>query len=151
MATAGALSLKDRMKMFESQSSKSVQREVVGQAERAGDIRSKISNWGISESSNSYNQVFHAALQLRFIFSASALLWLHSASDAPNTPPLRTQTNEYRQVNNFIATNLNSSHLKIIRTRKKRFKLLLAHLWTFTDKCSNFPRYLYFSYTRFRT
>jgi len=56
MATAGALSLKDRMKMFESQSSKSVQREVVGQAERAGDIRSKISNWGISESSNSYNQ-----------------------------------------------------------------------------------------------
>jgi len=56
MATAGALSLKDRMKMFESQSSKSVQREVVGQAERAGDIRSKISNWGISESSNNYNQ-----------------------------------------------------------------------------------------------
>jgi len=56
MATAGALSLKDRMKMFESQSSKSVQREVVGQAERAGDIRSKISNWGSSEPSNSNNQ-----------------------------------------------------------------------------------------------
>ena len=105
MATAGALSLKDRMKMFENQSSKSVQREVVGQAERAGDIRSKISNWGVSESSNGYSQVFHAALQLRFIFSASASLWLHSANDAPNTPLLRTQTNENRQVNNFIAKN----------------------------------------------
>lgn len=56
MATSGALSLKDRMKMFENQSSKSVQREVVGQAERAGDIRSKISNWGVSDSSNGYSQ-----------------------------------------------------------------------------------------------
>ena len=57
MATSGALSLKDRMKMFENQSSRSVQREVVGQAERAGDIRSKISNWGVSDSTNSYSQV----------------------------------------------------------------------------------------------
>ncbi|CAG5099792.1 Oidioi.mRNA.OKI2018_I69.XSR.g16688.t1.cds [Oikopleura dioica] len=56
MATSGALSLKDRMKMFENQSSRSVQREVVGQAERAGDIRSKISNWGVSDSTNSYSQ-----------------------------------------------------------------------------------------------
>ncbi len=68
MATAGALSLKDRMKMFESQSSKSVQREVVGQAERAGDIRSKISNWGTSESSNSNNQVFSVSSSIEFYF-----------------------------------------------------------------------------------
>ena len=52
----GTMSLRERMKMFENQNSgRTLPRETVTQAERASDIRSKISSWGQGTSSNQYH------------------------------------------------------------------------------------------------
>merc|ERR1712227_510241 len=53
----GTMSLRERMKMFENQNSgRTLPRETVTQAERASDIRSKISSWGQGTSSNQYHR-----------------------------------------------------------------------------------------------
>ena len=50
------MSLRERMKMFENKNSgRTLPRETVTQAERASDIRSKISSWGQGASSNQYH------------------------------------------------------------------------------------------------
>merc|ERR1712227_1189900 len=54
---SGTMSLRERMKMFENQNSgRTFPRETVTQAERASDIRSKISSWGQGTSSNQYHR-----------------------------------------------------------------------------------------------
>ena len=52
----GTMSLRERMKMFESQdkSSRVPAREIVTQGERASDIRNKINLWGQSNASTNY-------------------------------------------------------------------------------------------------
>merc|ERR1712048_1220383 len=54
----GTMSLRERMKMFESQdkSSRVPAREIVSQGERASDIRNKINLWGQSNATPSYQR-----------------------------------------------------------------------------------------------